>query len=240
MHRIKISNITWSFTLLLLFSILPLTSCQPQTPAKSPAENVTENISQATSPTSTVDNISLESGFEIPNGIAPQRAETYDDIALCFELNYRARCPRPHPWNFQDGEYLEVATGTLPGSEFPPTIDYRDNIATKAGQIRYNIFFVRSLDSQVHQRFLRQYGLNGTRFVTYGIKLAEIVPDIQVAKYAEEDELLHTPNTGPDYLFCLGIEVSPQVKPGDYTLHFIIVANGQNCGELPCVIHVIE
>jgi hypothetical protein len=54
------SNPAWQFIILLLLSIMSAVSCQQP---KLPAENVTENIS-------------MESEFEIPQGTAPQKAET--------------------------------------------------------------------------------------------------------------------------------------------------------------------
>jgi hypothetical protein len=213
--------------LTLLASSLGLGGCNN-------AENVTENTSQALHPSCPSENISAESGFEIPEGTVPQRAETYDDIILCGRFyNYRANCQlKPGP------DYVKEAEITLSGCQFAPDVTYRDHIETKAGEIRYNIFYVALQDSSLRAEIGLKYARTGKQTLTYEIKLLETCPGIQVKKIREIPG--YTGGVVGDKKICLMIGISPQVTPGDYTLCFIVDANGQNCGELPCVIHVTE
>jgi hypothetical protein len=207
------SNLAWRFIILLLLPIISAVSCQQP---NLPAANMSENISP-------------EPGFEIPQGTEPQRAETYDDIISCGPglVDYRANCGRPE---VHDPDYIKEAEVTFSGCEFTPSVTYRDYIETKAGQVRYNIFFMDVLDKSIQSWVARK-----TALLHYSIKLAGTVPDIQVKNVGA---LLK--QIGPYTQDHIMIEISPQVKPGDYTLYFVLDDNGQNCGELPCVIHVTE
>lgn len=209
----KTSNPAWRFIILLLLPIISIVSCQQP---KLPAENAT-------------DNTSLETIYEIPQGTEPQRAETYDDIISCGPglVDYRANCGRPE---VHGPDYIKEAEVTFSGCEFIPSVTYRDHIETKAGQVRYNIFFMDVLDKSLQGWVARK-----TALLHYSIKFAGMVPDIQVKNVGA---LLK--QIGPHTQDHIMIEISPQVKPGDYTLYFILDDNGQNCGELPCVIHVTE
>lgn len=213
------NNHAWQFTILLILPILAAMSCQQ--PAL-PSENVTDEISQQTI-------------CEIPEGTEPQRAETYDDIVSYGPgiVCYRAQYPGgPSPDN------IKRAKVTLSGCEFTTGVIYRDYIETKAGEIRYNIFYIGLLDESLRELNMSQNKQTGTWLVNYNIKLAGMVPDIQVKNVGCHLVGLNNFTGNPQ---ChLMIEISPQAKPGDYTLRFILDANGQNCGELPCVIHVIE
>jgi hypothetical protein len=135
-------------------------------------------------------------------------------------------------------DFIREAKVTLSGCQFAPDVTYRDHIETKAGETRYNSFTVWLQDSSLRIESAHIYDQIGKPAVKYEIKLHGTCPDIQVKKIGESD-----PPTGPavgDKLIYLMIEISPQAKPGDYTLYFIVDDNGQNCGELPCVIHVTE
>jgi hypothetical protein len=166
------------------------------------------------------------SGVDIPQGTRVRRESTYDGLVMWTPgiINYRA--------NFLIPYFVEEAEVTFSGCEFAPRIRYRDHIETKAGQIRYNMFQVKLTDKSLAS-LDRQY--TETALLHYSIKLAGTVPGIEVKNF---ESLLM--GFGSYRLLNFMIEISPQVKPGDYTLRFIIEANGQNCGELPCVIHVIE
>jgi hypothetical protein len=228
--KMNTSNPAWRFMILLLLSIISAASCQQP---KLPAANMSENISQTLQPAGPSENISLESGFEIPQGTAPQRVETYDDIVLCEHwYEYRANCRVPGP------DYIKEAEVTLSGCKLAPRVTYRDHIETKAGEIRYNIFYVGLQDSSLRTEIGRIYVRTGKPPIDYKIKLLGTCPDIQVKKMREDFPYIGS-EVG-DKLIYLMIEISPQLKPGDYTLHFIVEANGQNCGELPCIIHVTE
>jgi hypothetical protein len=225
------SNPAWQFIILLLLLIVSSVSCQQP---KLPAENVTENTSQALKPAGPSENISAETGYDIPQGTAPQRPETYDDIIFgCgMSFTYRANCPVQSP------DYIKEAEVTLSDCKFAPDVTYRDQIETKAGEIRYNIFGVALHDSSLRIESGYMYKQTGKPAVDYEIKLLRTCPDIQVKEVGEVGSPLG-PFAGDKQIFLM-IEISPQAKPGDYTLCFIVDVNGQNCGELPCVIHVTE
>jgi hypothetical protein len=225
-------NPAWQFIILLLLSIIAAVSCQQP---ELPAENAT-------------DNASLETVYEIPEGTEPQRAETYDDIVGCGRITtYRANCPyvvhiggSGWPTKVPGPDFIRAAEVTLSGCQFATSVNYRDYIETRAGEIRYNMFSVvlqtGSVNSDELMLIARQ---TGKPIANYEIKQRGSCPGIWVRKTGQ---INWTP--GGIYLghrvFYLMIETSPQAKPGDYTLHFIVEANGQNCGELPCVIYVTE
>jgi hypothetical protein len=224
----KTGNHAWRFIMLLLLLIIAAVSCQQ--PAL-PAENAT-------------DNASLETIFEIPEGTEPQRAETYDDIVDCQRFNtYRANCPyvihiAGTPDRAPGPDFIREAEVALSGCEFAPIVTYRDHIESKAGETRYNMFSIIPKDVSERDEFARIFMETGKRAINYGIKLLGTCPDIQVKKIGEGH-----PYPGAISGFkkiYLMIEISSQVKPGDYMLHFVVEANGQNCGELPCIIHVTE
>jgi hypothetical protein len=225
----KTSNPAWRFIILLLLLFIPSVSCQQ---SKLPAESAT-------------DNVSLQTIYEIPEGTAPQRPETYDDIILCERLfTYRANCPYivhivGEPDRIPGPDFVREAEVSLSGCKFVPRVKYRDHIETKAGKIRYNKFSVTLQDSSLREEIARLNELTRKQSLNYKIKLLGSCPGIHVQKIAEA----HPDPWGfmfGDTVFYLMIEISPLVEPGDYTLHFIVEANGQSCGELPCVVHVIE
>ncbi len=227
-YDMKTGNPAWRFIIIPLLLIAGTAACQqPQLPA--------ENAS---------DNVSLQTIYEIPEGTAPQRPETYDDIILCESLfAYRANCPymvhiMGEPDRKPGPDFVREAEVVLSGCKHAPRVTYRDYIETKAGEIRYNIFGVGLEDSSLRVEIGEIYARTRKPVINYEIKLRGTSPDIQVKKVGEGD-----PPTGPfvgDKLFYLMIKISTQIKPGNYTLHFIVEANGQNCGELPCVIHVTK
>ena len=223
----KTGNLAWRFIILLLVSIMAAVSCQQP---ELPAETAT-------------DNTSLETVYEIPEGTEPQRAETYDDIVDCQRFyTYRANCPyvgtKTGPDWVRGPDFIRHAEVTLSGCEFTPRVTYRDHIESKAGEIRYNMFSVVLKDdgSQRWDEYERMYSPTGKPAIDYGIKLLGTYPDIQVKKIGEG----HPYPIFEYKKIYLMIEISSQVKPGDYTLRFTFDFNGQNCGELPCVIHVTE
>jgi hypothetical protein len=226
--KMNTSNPAWRLIILLLLLLIPSVSCQQP---KLPTQSAT-------------DNTSLETIYEIPEGIEPQRPATYDDIVDCVPFyTYRANCPyvihrAGVPDRIPGPDFIREAKVTLSGCQFAPDVTYRDNIETKAGETRYNIFNVWLRDSKLRIESANIYSKTGKPGAKYEIKLLGTCPDIQVKIIGESD-----PPTGPavgDKGIYLMIEIPPQVKPGEYTLHFVVEANGQNCGELPCVIHVIE
>jgi hypothetical protein len=192
------------------------------------AENVTEKIYP-------------ESGYEIPQGTARRRIQTYDDVISYAPeglVNYRANIRRGSNW-IPGPNYVREAEVIFSGCQFAPLVKYRGHIETEAGQIRYNLFWVDLLDKSIVESLYRQYEATGTKPLHYSINLAGTIPDVQVKNVNPYMSVGLGPHIA-DAQFNLVIETSPQIKPGDYTLHFIVEANGQNCGELPCVIHVTE
>lgn len=193
------------------------------------AENVTEKIY-------------LESGYEIPLGRARPRTQTYDDVVSYAPeglVNYRANCRWGPNWKPPGQDYVREAEMLFSGCQFAPLVKYRGHIETEAGQTRYSLFWVNLLDNSVVESLYRHYEATGTKPLHYSIKLAETIPDIQV-KNVDPHMSVGLGYHIADAQFNLVIETSPQINPGDYTLHFIVDANGKNCGELPCVIHVKE
>jgi hypothetical protein len=192
------------------------------------AENVTEKIY-------------LESGYEIPLGRGRPRMQTYDDVVAYAPeglVNYRANVRRGQNW-VPGPDYVREAEMLFSGCQFAPLVKYRGHIETEAGQTRYNLFWVDLLDKSIGESIYRQYEETEAKPLQYSIKLAETIPDIQVINVNPHMSVglgYHL----TDAQFNLVIETSPQIKPGDYTLRFIVDANGQNCGELPCFIHVKE
>ncbi len=231
MNRI---NLSWKFIIFLIFLLIPAVSCQQP---KLPDENET-------------DNTSLQTVYEIPQGTEPQRAETYDDIVYCGGriTAYRANCPYVVHTNPDEGwptavpgpDFIKEAEVTLSDCQFATSVTYRDRIETKAGEIRYNILYVElQTGSENADELMLIARQTGKPIANYEIKLRGTSPQIRVNKVGELNS-----NFGGLYLghklFYLMIEISPQVKAGDYTLYFILDDNGQICSELPCVIHVTE
>lgn len=228
----KTGNPAWWLILFILLFIIPAVACQQP---KLPAATVT-------------DNTSLQTVYEIPEGTAPQRPETYDDIVFCeLFYTYRANCPYVihtegpgWPTAVPGPDFVREVEVTLSGCQFAPSVRYRDNIVTKAGEIRYNKFYIALQTSSVNTDELALIRKQtGKPPVDYEVKQRGTSPDIRVRQIGEG----HPDPWGSWFgntVFYITIEISPQVKPGDYMLHFIVEANGQNCGELPCIIHVTE
>lgn len=221
----------WILMALILLSQVLFTACQPQTIAKLPAENVTENISQVSQQGAPIENITLESGYEIPQGTMAEREPTYDDIVNCGPGidTYRARCDR--------SAVIKVTDTTLTGCIFFTGVEYRDYIETKAGQTRYNIFGIG-----LANEFLRivngiNYTITQSPIINYQIKLAEIPANIQVKTVG--GPISFVPGA-PGVDIYISMYIPPEVKPGDYTVNFILEANGMYSGKLPCTVHVIE
>ncbi|MGA2159249.1 MAG: hypothetical protein ABSG90_08515 [Dehalococcoidia bacterium] len=183
---------------------------------KSPTENITGNVSKVQQPAAPVDNISLEPGFEIPEGTPVQREPTYDDVVNTPNgIAYRSSIEGPGEIVFNThvkGTQVSVGDGFH--------VQYRDYIETKAGQIRYNIFttWVRGGGTWTNSEIR--------------LKLANKLNDIQVMNLGESIVI--------SYSVVLMLEIPPQIKSGDYKIGFLIFINGKYYGDLPCVIHVVE
>jgi hypothetical protein len=224
-YLVNVGDMTTTGIVNLVYPVHNRTFIQP----KLTAENVTEKIY-------------LESGYEIPLGRGRPRTQTYDDVVSYAPeglVNYRANCRWGPNWKPTGPDYVREAEILFSGCQFAPLVRYRGHIETEAGQTRYSLFWVNLLDNSVVENLYRQYEATGTKPLHYSIKLAGTIPDIQV-KNVNPHMSVGLGYHIADAQFNLVIETSPQINPGDYTLRFIVDANGQNCGELPCVIHVKE
>jgi hypothetical protein len=223
-YLVNVGDITTTGIVGLVYPVHNRIFIQPELTA----ENVNEKIY-------------LESGCGIPLGRARPRTQTYDDVVSHAPgglVNYRANVRRGPSWA-PGPDYVREAEMLFSGCQFAPRVKYRGHIETEAGQTRYNLFWVYLLDESIVESLYRQYEATGTKPLHYSIKLAGTIPDIQVKNVYPYMSVGLGPHIA-DAQHNLVIETSPQIKPGDYTLHFIVDANGQNCGELPCVIHVKE
>jgi hypothetical protein len=177
--------------------------------------------------------------INIPEGTEVQREETYDDIVNCGpgSDNYRANCSpeqRALPGSVKETNVV------LSDCIFAPSVKYRDNIETKSGEVRYNRFYI--ILQSTFLRIVSGYlcdSLTDNPIVDYELKLAQASPDFNIKNVGE---LCYGGYGCPygDKQINLMIEIPADVEPGDYTLNFIVEANRRYCGELPCVIHVIE
>jgi hypothetical protein len=173
----------------------------------------------------------------IPTGNVPQRAETYDDIVVCGpgSVDYRANC---EPGLDTKSDSVKEIKVILSKGIFAPTVEYRDCIDSKAGQIRYNIFYVSLTNGVMRVISNCTHLLTGSPIVDYDIELTKAVSAIPVTKIGEHGTGYSTPFG--DKQIDLRLEIPSRLKPGDYTLNFALLANGLYCGKLPCVIHVVE
>lgn len=207
-------RIQWTFIVLLILTTLPLISCKPQPPAKSNAENLTDNNSQAQQPAFSTDNITLESGFEIPQGVILQREPTYDDIVTVPGIGYGFKGGFHGASTVPGLQAVEISKLAI-GDGFH--IYYRKNIETRAGQIRYNLFSTELDGSEMYRHLVN-------------IRLSAFPDQIQVSRVVEYDGI-----------WCaigIMIDIPPQVKPGDYGIQFLVFIDGKYYAELPCLIHV--
>jgi hypothetical protein len=180
---------------------------------------------------------SIQKTIDIPEGNAPEREETYDDLVFCGRtFVYRANCGSD--WVVSNN--VKESEVYLSGCIFSTDATYRDIIETVSGQVRYNSVSLHLGDGVLRSiGVLLWYPITHLPIVDYKIKLAETVSDIQVRTLREIDAGIGSGLYGDEQIDLI-IEISPEVKPGNYMLNFVVEANGHYCGELPCVIHVIE
>jgi hypothetical protein len=180
---------------------------------------------------------SIQKTIDIPEGNAPDREETYDDLVFCGRtFVYRDNCGSD--WVVSNN--VKESKVYLSGCIFDTDATYRNIIETTSGQVRYNSVSLHLRDGILRAiGVLLWYPITHSPIADYKIKLAGIVPDIQVRTVRETDAGIGSGLYGDEQI-DLVIEISPQVKPGDYKLNFIVEANGCYCGELPCIIHVVE
>jgi len=194
-------------------------SCQQP---KLPAENATGNISQTQQPTYTSENISLETGYEIPQGTIPDREPTYDDVIpfpSIFGGHYRGNVfgLGTHVWQHVESTQVTFDDGFA--------VIYRNHIETEAGQVRVNIFKIFNVPGT-------PTGMNNDKVV---LKLLNSPDNIQIREVGEG-----LPGGGSLYEIILTVEIPPEVEPGDYDVAFILFINEKYQGTLPCTIHVVS
>jgi|GEM_PF-6312995 len=207
---------TWrSVLLLLILAILPV-SCQQVTTTQLPSENGAENISQTQPLTVSTENITLESGFEIPHGTMPQREATYDDIIRTPGGTFSYRGNILETGKISELESVKHIKVLLDGGFY---VSYRNVIETKARQIRTILFFTS------------HPGIDMTNYLIK-IKQSNLLEGIQVKQIEQLTWLSDA--------IAFMVEISPQIKPGDYKLGFLMFVNGEYFGDLPCNIHIIE
>jgi hypothetical protein len=168
-------------------------------------------------------------GIEIPEGDMSSWEENYD--SLMFGPSVITYISNIHQAGKPSGyKKVETTEEVLRERIFSHTVTYRKWIETRADETRYNIISIYP------PNFIRRVNYYiDLLTIEYDIFLAELSPDIQVNRIVTR--------TGPPfYITQIGllIEIPEDVEPGNYTLTFIVEANGRYCGELPCVIHVIE
>lgn len=201
----------------LIISSILFISCQAQPVIQSHSENLTDNTSRVQQPVLPTENITLKSGFEIPSGSMPQREKTYDDIMYTpgAGLTYRGNIleyKQPPKWEHVEGKEVSLKNGFK--------LSYRNNIETKAGQVRTLIFVTGLPGSEMSRNYEVIF------------EQANIQEAIQVKKIDQSTWYLDRQ--------AFMIDISPKVKPGDYKLGFFIYINEEYYENLPCTIHVIE
>lgn len=200
-------------TALIISSIFIFTSCQLQPVAISPSENLTDNILQVQRPVTPVDNISLASGYEIPECNVPSLWGVEDIIMGTPGTGVTYRRP------------VKQSTVLLGDTPTAPIIKYRDNIESRAGETRYNLLYVAKPDE------------HGTwRRGEFEVELRTLQRPNQIRLYncwAGYKELGY-------YLFILGIEIPRDVKPGDYLVQLLVFIDDSYYGMVPCAIHVTK
>lgn len=116
----------------------------------------------------------------------------------------------------------EVTIGTPPDTA---QIRYRDYIETEAGQTRNNMFVIYLTDGD------RSQTTRGGIEVT--LKSTDLSPGITVTQ-----DWHYGLNNGSKT--ALKIEISQNVKPGEYVFGIDVEINGRDYGTVPCTITVVE
>jgi hypothetical protein len=119
-----------------------------------------------------------------------------------------------------------VSMGTPPDAV---EIMYRDYIETEAGQTRNNMFIIRLLD-------VDPADITFEPIEDVTLKGFDLPPSITVTQ--QDWGWLH--RAGHMSKTPLKIEISPQVKPGEYSFSIDIEINGKDYGTVTCTIKVLE
>lgn len=150
-----------------------------------------------------------------------------DIVSTPGGLAYRANVHEQgvkNPW--PPIESTEVVLGSPPDVT---RVSYRDHIETKAGQTRNNIFYIYLPNVSVDDA-------DFSRPMVVSLKATNLPTGISVS----EGESWHGPDPGRRSELPLKIEISPQVKPGEYSFEVSIEINSKDFGQIPCTIRVVE
>ena len=119
-----------------------------------------------------------------------------------------------NPWPPIESVEVELGSGSN-----AVNVKYRDYIETKAGQTRNNIFYVR-----------RRGGFWDSRLNLYAVDIPSSIKVFQEGGGGLPGTLASV----------LVIEISKDVKPGQYTFEIGVEINGKDYGTVPCTIRVLE
>ncbi len=124
---------------------------------------------------------------------------------------------------------IESTTVTLGTSPNTAQITYRDYIESEAGQTRNNMFrtYLPGVDPS-------DASLEAINVILKGVNLPSGITVTQ------DDWQWHGPDPARQSKTAVKIEISPQVKPGEYVLSIDVVINGKDYGTVPCTIEVLE
>ena len=154
---------------------------------------------------------------EIPKADMPTREAAYDDIIPTpGGPAYRANvieAGEVSPW--QPVSATSVVLGT---DSSAPTLNYRNNIETKPGQIRFNILSVHYPNVMA---------------VTAKFRLVSAPAGIQVSNVMD----WHGPFTQATILM---ISIPESVKDGSYKMAIAVTVNGKDYQNVSCAINVIK
>ena len=203
-----------SLATLVLSSILLFASCQLQPVAKSPAQNLTDNISQGQQvPT-------LQSGLEIPIARLP--------LPFSTDINKKTGGFTPIPGGGLNYSVpVEETTIYVDNDIYGPEVQYRSYIVTNAGQIHYNIIGVRKSAPK-----LGQTGFQVDLRITN-------IPD-KIRFYLDRWGYAGAGGFAPWYLSILEIDIPQYIEPGDYKTDILVFLDGKYLATLPCTIQVTK
>ena len=143
--------------------------------------------------------------------------EAPDDIMVTpFGPAYRANFHQAgvvNPW--QPIQTVEVALASNTDVAY---VIYRDYIETKAGETRNNIVIVRTPDWDIQ---------------SLNLYASDIPSGIEIA----EKSRWHGPRIIAPVLI---IEISQDVKPGEYTFEINLEIDGKDYGSVTCIIKIVE
>jgi hypothetical protein len=158
----------------------------------------------------------------------PPAGEAADDIVPAPGLGptYRANVHQEGQPSFW--EPIESTELVLGDSSDAAHISYRQYIETKAGQNRNNIFWVYLPNVEPANGNLKP--------VSVSLNTINLPAGMTITQTGE----WHGADPARQSKISLRIEISPQVKPGEYAFDIAVEINGKDYGKVPCAIRVIE